>query len=128
LSALFLSAVLRDRTEQTAPAPANPPAADTTVTTTTVTTPAAGDTVIKDWNRRILSFTTKTKDSSGKDTLSVDFPTLDIAKSFATSPTCSNLNLVDAGHAPGQSLDQLRDVTWRQIFEVVLKHVRLHLH
>lgn len=123
LSALFLSAVLATARSQTAPAPANPPATDTTVTTTTVTTPAAGDTVIKDSEPAHTVVTTKTKDSSGKDTLSVDFPDTDIREILRNVADLFELNLVMPDTLQGKASIKLRDVTWRQIFEVVLKQV-----
>ena len=123
LSALFLSAVLATARSQTAPSPATPPATDTTVTTTTVTTPAAGDTVIKDAEPAHTVVTTKTKDSSGKDTLSVDFPDTDIREILRNVADLFELNLVMPDTLQGKASIKLRDVTWRQIFEVVLKQV-----
>ena len=119
LSALFLSAVLATARSQTAPSPASPPA-DSTVAPATA---PANDTVIKDAEPSHTAVTTKTKDSSGKDTLSVDFPDTDIREILRNVADLFELNLVMPDTLQGKASIKLRDVTWRQIFEVVLKQV-----
>ena len=127
-------------TTTTAPAPApaaaetpavTPPVAATpaTITTTTVTeapapvapAPAADQAVIKDGDH--ASITAKPNAAAGKDTLSVDFPDEDIRNVLRNVADLFELNLVMPDTLQGKTSIKLRDVTWRQIFEVVLKQV-----
>ncbi|MEO6875505.1 MAG: hypothetical protein ABI222_11865, partial [Opitutaceae bacterium] len=149
LSALFLVAVLGTARSQSAPAAAPAPASsempvtpDPVTTTTTTTTapapmpvkeesasaplptPAPTDTAtIKDTESSHSTITTKSNVSSGKDTLSVDFPDEDIRNVLRNVADLFELNLVMPDTLQGKTSIKLRDVTWRQIFEVVLKQV-----
>lgn len=66
---------------------------------------------------------TKTKDSTGKDTLSVDFPDEDIRNILRNVADLFELNLVMPEALQGKTTIKLRDVTWRQIFQSVLTPV-----
>ncbi|MBS0661792.1 MAG: hypothetical protein JSR48_00890 [Verrucomicrobia bacterium] len=63
----------------------------------------------------------KSKDS--KETLSVDFPDTDIREILRNVADLFELNLVMPDSLQGKASIKLRDVSWRQIFEVVLKQV-----
>ncbi len=65
----------------------------------------------------------KGKDSSGHDTLSVDFPDTDIRDILRNVADLFELNLVIPDTLQGKTTIKLRDVTWRQIFQVVLSPV-----
>jgi type IV pilus assembly protein PilQ len=64
--------------------------------------------------------TTVTK---GKDTLSVDFPDEEIRTVLRNVADLFELNLVIPDTLQGKTSIKLRDVTWRQIFQVVLAPV-----
>lgn len=86
--------------------------------------PAAGDQVtIKDSEPAHAVIAAKTNSASGKDTLSVDFPDEDIRNVLRNVADLFELNLVMPDTLQGKTSVKLRDVTWRQIFEVVLKQV-----
>ncbi len=144
LSALFVAAVLATARSQTTPAPTTPVAPATTTTTTTTTAPAPAETpaavapapapvaapapaadqaVIKDTEPVHASITAKPNAAAGKDTLSVDFPDEDIRNVLRNVADLFELNLVMPDTLQGKTSIKLRDVTWRQIFEVVLKQV-----
>src|SRR4051812_13516685 len=55
-----------------------------------------------------------------KDTLSVDFPDEDIKTILRNVADLFELNLVVPDTLTGKTSIKLRDVTWRQIFQVVL--------
>ncbi len=63
---------------------------------------------------------TKGKSNSGADTLSVDFPDEDIRNILRNVADLFELNLVVPDTLQGRTSIKLRDVSWRQIFEVVL--------
>lgn len=65
----------------------------------------------------------KGKDAAGKDTLSVDFPDEDIRNILRNVADLFELNLVIPETLQGKASIKLRDVTWRQIFQVVLAPV-----
>jgi type IV pilus assembly protein PilQ len=104
------------------PAPADVPAAATTTTTTTAAPAASDQAVIKDTDSH-GSITNKPNAAAGKDTLSVDFPDEDIRNVLRNVADLFELNLVMPDTLQGKTSIKLRDVTWRQIFEVVLKQV-----
>lgn len=66
---------------------------------------------------------TKGKNDSGTDTLSVDFPDEDVRNILRNVADLFELNLVIPDTLQGRTSIKLRDVTWRQIFEVVLAPV-----
>jgi|UniRef100_UPI00404ADB3A type IV pilus assembly protein PilQ len=63
---------------------------------------------------------TKGRSNSGADTLSVDFPDEDIRNILRNVADLFELNLVVPDTLQGRTSIKLRDVSWRQIFEVVL--------
>lgn len=65
----------------------------------------------------------KSKDATGKDTLSVDFPDEDIRNILRNVADLFELNLVMPETLQGKTSIKLRDVTWRQIFQNVLAPV-----
>src|SRR5690606_2901969 len=66
---------------------------------------------------------TKSTSSSGADTLSVDFPDEDVRNILRNVADLFELNLVIPDTLQGRTSIKLRDVTWRQIFQVVLSPV-----
>src|SRR5690349_18036571 len=58
--------------------------------------------------------------SRDKDTLSVDFPDEDIKTILRNVADLFELNLVVPDTLTGKTSIKLRDVSWRQIFQVVL--------
>jgi type IV pilus assembly protein PilQ len=80
------------------------------------TTPAAPEDVsIKETEAPKLIVT-----KGAKDTLSVDFPNEDIRTILRNVADLFELNLVIPDTLQGKASIKLRDVTWRQIFQVVL--------
>ncbi|ATC64512.1 hypothetical protein CMV30_11420 [Nibricoccus aquaticus] len=65
----------------------------------------------------------KVEVSKGKDTLSVDFPDEEIRNVLRNVADLFELNLVIPDTLVGKTSIKLRDVTWRQIFQVVLNPV-----
>jgi type IV pilus assembly protein PilQ len=61
--------------------------------------------------------------TKGKDTLSVDFPDEEIRNVLRNVADLFELNLVIPEALQGKTSIKLRDVTWRQIFQVVLQPV-----
>lgn len=110
LPLLFAASVL-SAWGQTPPTPAEPAAA----------APAAPDTAvaIKE-DASHASLATKSRDAAGHDTLSVDFPDEEIRNILRNVADLFELNLVIPETLQGKSSIKLRDVTWRQIFQVVL--------
>lgn len=66
---------------------------------------------------------TKAKDSSGKDSVSVDFRDQDIRDILSNVADLFEINLVMPDTLQGKQTIKLRDVTWRQIFQNVLTPV-----
>jgi type IV pilus assembly protein PilQ len=66
---------------------------------------------------------TKAVVTKGKDTLSVDFPDEEIRNVLRNVADLFELNLVIPEALQGKTSIKLRDVTWRQIFQVVLQPV-----
>jgi type IV pilus assembly protein PilQ len=65
----------------------------------------------------------KSKDSSGRDTLSVDFPDEDVRNILRNVADLFELNIIMPESLQGKTTIKLRDVTWRQIFQSVLDPV-----
>ncbi len=65
----------------------------------------------------------KSKDTVGRDTLSVDFPDEDIRNILRNVADLFELNIIMPDTLQGKTTIKLRDVTWRQIFESVLQPV-----
>ena len=134
LSVLFVAAVLTTARSQSTPAPTTPAAPAPTTTTAPAPAetpaavapapaPAAAQAVIKDTEPVHALITAKPNAAAGKDTLSVDFPDEDIRNVLRNVADLFELNLVMPDTLQGKTSIKLRDVTWRQIFEVVLKQV-----
>ena len=98
--------------------PASAPATLVVADATAAAAPSASDVVVKaDEGKGAV---TKSKDQTGKDTLSVDFPDEDIRNILRNVADLFELNLVIPDTLQGKATVKLRDVTWRQIFSVVL--------
>jgi type IV pilus assembly protein PilQ len=110
LAALALAAAGFAQTAPAAPAPAAPAAAQ----------PKAADAVTVQGAEAAKTAGTATRD---KDTLSVDFPDEDIKTILRNVADLFELNLVVPDTLTGKTSIKLRDVTWRQIFKVVLDPV-----
>ncbi|MFT3784052.1 MAG: secretin N-terminal domain-containing protein [Nibricoccus sp.] len=61
--------------------------------------------------------------TKGKDTLTVDFPDTEIREVLRNVADMFELNLVIPETLQGKTSIKLRDVTWRQVFQVVLQPV-----
>ncbi len=81
------------------------------------------DFVIKDDPANAPSAVTKSAGSTGGDTLSVDFPDEDIRNILRNVADLFELNLVIPDTLQGRTSIKLRDVSWRQIFQVTLSPV-----
>ena len=90
-----------------APAPASAPAADAATPATPGIVPPAA----------------RSRDASGRDTLSVDFPDEDIRNILRNVADLFELNIIMPDTLQGKTTIKLRDVTWRQIFQSVLQPV-----
>ena len=85
--------------------------------------PAAADVAIKTDEAKSAGAATKTKDSDGKDKLSVDFPDEDIRNILRNVADLFELNIIMPDTLQGKTTIKLREVTWRQIFQNVLDPV-----
>ncbi len=101
--------------------PATPPAAPAppAVVPETPDSAAAGGVVIKP-EEPSPSTATKSKDASGRDTLSVDFPEEDVRNIVRNVADLFELNIIIPETLQGKASIKLRDVSWRQIFQSVL--------
>jgi type II secretory pathway component GspD/PulD (secretin) len=97
------------------------PAAPTTTTTTTVTVapPAPPDVSVKDTGSPGAPATK----AAGQSTLSVDFPDEEIRDILRDVAELFDLNIVIPQTLQGKASVKLHDVTWHQIFAVVLTPV-----
>jgi type II secretory pathway component GspD/PulD (secretin) len=66
---------------------------------------------------------TRSQNSTGQDTLSVDFPDADIREILRNVADLFELNIAMPDALQGKATIKLRDVTWRQIFQTVLAPV-----
>jgi type IV pilus assembly protein PilQ len=99
---------------QQAPAPTTPPAAP--VAPAPAPAPAADAATV-------VGATPATSVTKSKDTLSVDFPDEEIRTILRNVADLFELNLVIPDTLQGRTSLKLRDVSWRQIFQVVLSPV-----
>jgi type II secretory pathway component GspD/PulD (secretin) len=134
---LVFSAVLRGQAPatpaDTTPAPAAAPVVtpDTTAPVVTVpagaaattATPAGTTTPAAKPDDGTHAATVKTKDATGHDTLSVDFPDEDIRNILRNVADLFELNIIMPETLQGKTTIKLREVTWRQIFHNVLDPV-----
>ncbi|HTZ20038.1 MAG TPA: secretin N-terminal domain-containing protein, partial [Opitutaceae bacterium] len=100
----------------TAPASVAPAAAPTPAPAA----PAGPEVKIKDTEQAPGVAAKSGKDAAGHDTLSVDFPEEEIRNILRNVADLFELNLVIPETLQGKTTVKLRDVTWRQIFQVVL--------
>lgn len=107
-SVLLFGAILTHVNAQT-PVPATPEA------------PPPSAVTIKD--ESAAGSATKTKDVFGKDTLSVDFPDMEVRDIIRNVADLFELNIIMPDTLQGKTTIKLRDVTWRQIFQSVLAPV-----
>jgi type II secretory pathway component GspD/PulD (secretin) len=84
--------------------------------------PSVPDLVIKDTDA-VHNVTTKGKDSTGRDTLSVDFPDEDVRNILRNVADLFELNIIIPEALQGKASIKLRDVSWRQIFQSVLSPI-----
>jgi type IV pilus assembly protein PilQ len=96
-------------------APETPPAATSASELTPLPAEAATATAETTAEKAVTS-----PESPAKDTLSVDFPDEDIRNILRNVADLFELNIVMPDTLQGRTSIKLRDVTWRQIFKVVL--------
>ena len=84
---------------------------------------AAEGITIKDSQAPKPAITQSTTPGAGKGTISVDFPDADIRTILRNVADLFELNLVIPDTLQGKTTIKLRDVTWRQIFQLVLSPV-----
>jgi type IV pilus assembly protein PilQ len=113
-TSVLLAASARAQTKAAAK-PTPPP--DTAASVAPAATPQAPEVEVKD---AAAAAPTATK---GKDTLSVDFPDEEIRNILRNVAELFDLNLVIPDTLQGKTSVKLHDVTWRQIFQVVLTPV-----
>ncbi len=109
LTTLLAAALTMPVLAQETPSPAAPAVADTAP-------PAAAALVASESTAEQAASSV----SRDKDTLSVDFPDEDIKTILRNVADLFELNLVVPDTLTGKTSIKLRDVTWRQIFQVVL--------
>ena len=90
-------------------------------TTNTASTPAAN--VAPTQASPANATSPSTSPSDIKDTLSVDFPDSDIRDVLRNVADLFDLNIIIPDTLAGRTTLKLRDVTWRQIYKVVLSQV-----
>lgn len=110
---------------ETLPGSSAPAVNEPSATPTILAPPATGEpeVTIKGLETSAPAAAVKGRDRSGHDTLSVDFPDEDIRNILRNVADLFELNLVIPEELRGQASIKLRDVTWRQIFQVVLAPV-----
>ena len=118
LSALFATALTLPVLAQTAATPAEQPAPAAPAATAPAPAAAAPAAVTVQGSEPAANSV-----SRDKDTLSVDFPDEDIKTILRNVADLFELNLVVPDTLTGKTSIKLRDVTWRQIFQVVLAPV-----
>ena len=113
--------------EEPAPPPASAvevvPAAPEPAPAAPVAPPAASEVIIKDDTANRPAIVARNTGASANDTLSVDFPEEDIRNILRNVADLFELNLVVPEALQGRTSIKLRDVTWRQIFQVILEPV-----
>ncbi len=107
---------------QTNPTPYTPPAASTGGTPPATVVPAASDVEVKDISSGAAA-PAKSKDAEGNETLSIDYADEEIRNILRNVAELFDLNLVIPDSLQGKTSVKLHDVTWHQIFQVVLSPV-----
>ncbi len=105
-----------------APAKSAPPDTATTTVQVTTTAPAAAP-APEDVSVKEAPAPTGATATKGHDTLSVDFPDEEIRNILRNVAELFDLNIVIPETLQGKTSVKLHDVTWRQIFQVVLTPV-----
>jgi len=90
---------------------------------TAVQTPTAKPEAVPAQTPQAPSTESKAVVTKGKDTLSVDFPDEEIRNVLRNVADLFELNIVIPEALQGKTSIKLRDVSWRQIFQVVLQPV-----
>ena len=103
----------------TANAQAKPAPAASTTTVTTTTAPAAADLTVKDASPAGTAVT----GVGASQTMSADFPDMEIREILRNVAELFDLNIVIPDTLQGKTSVKLHDVTWHQIFQVVLTPV-----
>jgi len=118
LSILFLGGTLFAQEELPPPPPADaaPPSGDDVMETEAPVEAAAPEPTVVIADEVVESSPL----SRGRDTLSVDFPDEEIRNILRNVADLFELNLVIPDTLQSNTSIKLRDVTWRQIFEVIL--------
>ncbi len=88
-----------------------------------VASPPSADVSVKDSTGVTVAPATKRKDTSGSSTLTVDFPDEEIRNILRAVAELFDLNIVIPDTLQGKTSIKLHDVSWRQIFQVVLTPV-----
>jgi type IV pilus assembly protein PilQ len=104
-----------------APAKPTPTAPDATTTTTTTTTTDAAPP--SDFSMKDVTSPSPATKAPGQNTLSVDFPDAEIREILRNVAELFDLNIVIPEALQGKTSVKLHDVTWHQIFQVVLTPV-----
>lgn len=107
---------------QAAPAPASPPPAAAAPAPAAPAT-TAGAAAKPDEAVAVAAAPSKGKDAGGRDTLTVDFPDMDIREILRSVADLFELNIIIPDSLQGKTTIKLREVTWRQIFQSVLDPV-----
>ncbi len=112
-------AILATETPGLEPAPVSAPLVEPAA----VAPSATSEVIIKDESANRPALVARNSGSLATDTLSVDFPEEDIRNILRNVADLFELNLVIPDTLQGRTSIKLRDVTWRQIFQVVLEPV-----
>jgi type IV pilus assembly protein PilQ len=119
--ALFAQPAAQAVPPQPAPAAADKPAVLPPVEAPKIADkPAAPEVAVKG-EEPAKPIVIKDKESASKDTLTVDFPDTDIRDILRNVADLFELNIIMPETLQGKTTIKLRNVTWRQIFENVLK-------
>ena len=105
-----------------AQAPATPSASAAAPSAEKPAPASVSDVVIKDTDAT-RGVATKSKDATGRDTLSVDFPEEDVRNILRNVADLFELNIIIPEALQGKASIKLRDVSWRQIFQSVLSPI-----
>ena len=118
-SALFIATAFTQEAPPVNPTPTAEPEVQAEVTPATTAEPE----VVIQGAEPTESTAQRSRDNYGNDTLSVDFPDEDIRNILRNVADLFELNVVIPDTLQGRTSIKLRDVSWRQIFQVVLSPV-----
>ncbi len=120
LIAAFAAAALHAQVQESPTAPIEAPVAEMPTAPVAPLTDDMAPAEVEDPTVVIDDIDTASSMARGSDTLSVDFPDEEIRNILRNVADLFELNLVIPDTLQGNTSIKLRDVTWRQIFEVVL--------